>query len=1050
MANDRLYALFDEQNKVAKDLVTSSPKTLDDMVSTGAADIDGLNAQLDMVHRVLPAVDYSDFSNFVSFNSALDYFNLSGDRLMREWPYGGTYSDQLKFLSASDPYQTHLANVWPRWHGYADFSGSGAYVRASDMGLVDGNSVSGLLNATSSFTIEGHISIDELPTPGDGQAIMQRFSGSDLTWQLYLTSNAINIQLSGATLLDDWSTTITTGSFWFAVVVERVNPSYVYVKFYRTNPTQDAVNTFQDGPFLATTSGGSMDLPLLSHGQIIVGSSDLSLPNTIAVDPKYRLSELRFWNVAKTDHELFANYNLRVFSDPTLMLYWRFAEGYTRNNSVVRDYSGRAMHGKISGNASAMWASSSLDSDQTNYFGMSPQDLGEYVIPYNPQDDDILWNFITTTQNTAELYDRNNSNIITNLVPFQFLYLEEERNTEVLKNLLYLLGRQFDELKVKIDQFSKLLTVNYTEFDQTPSALLADALKFWGWDSKGNFLNKEAFQHFFGYDTLTSAPSPTASLSSTYLPPAALNNQATYDNQRLDTVLADIKTEFWKRTLNNLIYLYKTKGTKESVESLLRIYGLDDRLVKVKEFGLKKNASIETHRIASEKSFWAYRMSGSAVVTTVATDLPLTPVMTTELQIRFPTDYNIVPSGTNQWHYESGSIFFNRYLDFSSGAFALPFTSGVGMGGPSGSVAYEEMQYHRTIGSTTGTLLYAFYSGTDQATQTLYVSASGVNIFDGRWYHVMVHRTGDGTGVTASLHVQHLDEDRIDYDLEVSASVPSPLFVGFYDFSLGRSLTGSSSGSEYWCHNVNVWSLDVNETEDADHTLNPFSIGTVTPDRALSHSLSWQFDYDVDQGQARVWDSSITNPQHGLRSPKCAYERFSRPYNYIAPPDYGWNEEKIRTFEGSTVPYGQQWLDSNAVSVEFNLIDALNEDISYILASMDNWNNIIGDHAARHRASYPELDRFRQQYFTRLVGRINFRAFADFMDFFDRSFVEMIKKLLPARVNFKGAEFVVESHMLERPKVQYTYRRQSPALVPEGVIWVSGPDRNPIQWVEIE
>jgi len=143
-------------------------------------------------------------------------------------------------------------------------------------------------------------------------------------------------------------------------------------------------------------------------------------------------------------------------------------------------------------------------------------------------------------------------------------------------------------------------------------------------------------------------------------------------------------------------------------------------------------------------------------------------------------------------------------------------------------------------------------------------------------------------------------------------------------------------------------------------------------------------------------------------------------------------------------------LDSNAVSVEFNLIDALNEDISYILASMDNWNNIIGDHAARHRASYPELDRFRQQYFTRLVGRINFRAFADFMDFFDRSFVEMIKKLLPARVNFKGAEFVVESHMLERPKVQYTYRRQSPALVPEGVIWVSGPDRNPIQWVEIE
>jgi hypothetical protein len=131
-------------------------------------------------------------------------------------------------------------------------------------------------------------------------------------------------------------------------------------------------------------------------------------------------------------------------------------------------------------------------------------------------------------------------------------------------------------------------------------------------------------------------------------------------------------------------------------------------------------------------------------------------------------------------------------------------------------------------------------------------------------------------------------------------------------------------------------------------------------------------------------------------------------------------------------------LESNIVSVEFNLMDALNEDISYMLASMDNWNNMIGDHANRHRESYPALDRFRQQYFSRLTGRVNFRAFADFMDFFDRSFVDIIRRLLPARANFKGAEFVVESHMLERPKAVYGYRRHNPELVPEGSIVIVG------------
>jgi hypothetical protein len=43
------------------------------------------------------------------------------------------------------------------------------------------------------------------------------------------------------------------------------------------------------------------------------------------------------------------------------------------------------------------------------------------------------------------------------------------------------------------------------------------------------------------------------------------------------------------------------------------------------------------------------------------------------------------------------------------------------------------------------------------------------------------------------------------------------------------------------------------------------------------------------------------------------------------------------------------------------------------------------------------------------------------LDFFDRSFVSVIRKIIPARSVFTGDEVVVESHMLERSKVVYPY-----------------------------
>jgi hypothetical protein len=275
----------------------------------------------------------------------------------------------------------------------------------------------------------------------------------------------------------------------------------------------------------------------------------------------------------------------------------------------------------------------------------------------------------------------------------------------------------------------------------------------------------------------------------------------------------------------------------------------------------------------------------------------------------------------------------------------------------------------------------------------------------------------------------------------LSASYITSSFV----FALNDLQTDLHSTTDISIKEVRAWDTQLSAKEMNDHTLNPFSYGTDTVERQSYLNLHWRLDsndktfsdgyriYGANSTPTGTFYNSVGVPVTGV------YNTNFVDYNFIAPPDYGWSENKIRVFDSNEAPFGDNFAESSAVSIEFNLIDALNQDISYMLSSMQNWNNIIGDPANKYRDTYPKLDSLRRQYFNKLTGRINFRVFADFMDFFDRSFIELVKRLIPARSDFKGAEFVVESHMLERPKMQYNWRRHDVPFMPLGKVLMYGP-----------
>jgi hypothetical protein len=145
------------------------------------------------------------------------------------------------------------------------------------------------------------------------------------------------------------------------------------------------------------------------------------------------------------------------------------------------------------------------------------------------------------------------------------------------------------------------------------------------------------------------------------------------------------------------------------------------------------------------------------------------------------------------------------------------------------------------------------------------------------------------------------------------------------------------------------------------------------------------------------------------------------------------SQPKVRVHDSRTILDDERFRDDRNVSLEFNLIDSLNEMISRTLTSYDELNNIIGLPVNRFRSEYSDLRRYGENFFRRLTGKMNFDTFSQMLGFFDSNFMEMIARLVPTRSNFKADELIIESHMLERNKVQHQVRP-----IKEGTIEIMG------------
>ena len=161
------------------------------------------------------------------------------------------------------------------------------------------------------------------------------------------------------------------------------------------------------------------------------------------------------------------------------------------------------------------------------------------------------WNdWYNTMESIAEDYDANNIHSLVNNLP-EVLQTGDEH--KVLRDFINMLSEQFDLLRSYIDNYHNIYKLGYKNPNGMPDSLLPII---------GNSL---------GFDL----ENPMSGSLENYL-------QGTGGDE-----VGDKKAiaSLWTKILNNLMYIYKTKGTQESINTLLNLYGYDTDSFNLTEYG---------------------------------------------------------------------------------------------------------------------------------------------------------------------------------------------------------------------------------------------------------------------------------------------------------------------------------------------------------------------------------------------------------------------------------------------------------------------------------
>jgi hypothetical protein len=170
-------------------------------------------------------------------------------------------------------------------------------------------------------------------------------------------------------------------------------------------------------------------------------------------------------------------------------------------------------------------------------------------------------NYLTNIQTIAEKLDEYKTNLLSRFLTSGSLK-EFDTPDQRIEKVLQIYGRSFDETKKFIDSLANMNSVNYVVGNDIPSELLSNLAETLGWKTAISPITN---------DTLLNTIYTTT-------------NDVIYPGQSKEQTPAEINYQYFRNLILNSAILYKSKGTRQSIEYILRLVGAPEQLIEFNEY----------------------------------------------------------------------------------------------------------------------------------------------------------------------------------------------------------------------------------------------------------------------------------------------------------------------------------------------------------------------------------------------------------------------------------------------------------------------------------
>jgi len=554
---------------------------------------------------------------------------------------------------------------------------------------------------------------------------------------------------------------------------------------------------------------------------------------------------------------------------------------------------------------------------------------------------------------TASLYDLSNINGLIYTVP-EFLTLDTS-NTN-FTSFVYMLGQHYDILYTYVHHASLIHKREENPKLGMPNELLYSVAKQFGWTLTNGNQNQELWEYVLG----TNAAGIPLTGSVSVGDPAVSGQNTTY--------------AIWRRIVNNIPLLLKSKGTKRSIQALLACYGIPQSIISINEYG---GPRLERAPVYEKYNFdYALDLSGSTAGTVTVNYSQ--SINTVELRFRpddvvanpsIPTTMNLLNIGSNA-----------VTLEFNSGNKGIMKINGTG----SGLIELYNDEWLTTMVKRNGTNLDLITKKSKYGKIVAAVSSSATASFGATGSIVL-----GGTSTGANRFVGQLQELRL-----WSSSLSETAFNNHVK-AAGAYNANSDAYSEL------IFRLPLNQK--INHALTSSLSGIQPKDSTISASFaSW----------------SINTP----------YDSYEETQYYDAPSLGAgtFDDNKIRIEQNELVggldvktraersQFDKAPLDSKKLGVYFSPQSMIDEDVIAQLGFID-LDQYIGDPGETDSKSYPKLIQAAQTYWKKYSDKNDINAYINMFTLFDLSFFRQLEQLLPARAH-KLTGILVQPNVLERSK----------------------------------